>query len=191
MNTKRNIVRRIQKRSGNRGAAMAEGIIVITTMLVFLGTTVFASRAYGGKVDQMTETRKDALFYASHHCDKQAPQSQGTSPVAGTANGAGSGNTGDLDAVSGRLQGGLPQTSATSRDWNMSQSSRSGTAQALASQNMTPTQGITLGRVLLTANIATTSYVGCNEQRYDNSWTALFEFGWDFLKSGAGVAGGP
>lgn len=171
---------------------MAEGIIVITTMLVFLGTTVFASRAYGGKVDQMTDTRKDALFYASHHCDKEAPASQGTTPVAGTANGAG-GNTGDIDAVGGRLQNGsgLATSSATSRDWNMSQSSRSGTAEALASQNMTPTQGITLGRVLLTANIATTSYVGCNEARYDNNWTALFEFGWDFLKSGAGVAGGP
>lgn len=190
MNTKRNIVRRFRNRSGNRGAAMAEGIIVIATMLVFLGTTVFASRAYGGKVDQMTETRKDALFYASHHCDKQAPQSQNTGGVPGTANGAGNGNTGDLDAVSGRLQGGLPQTSATSRDWNMSQSSRSGTQTAQASINTSPT-GLNLQRILLTSNISTTSYVGCNEQRYDNNWTALFEFGWDFLKSGAGVAGGP
>ena len=48
---------------------MAEGIIVVTTLLVFFGLVIFTRDAYVGKLDQQAIARRDALFFASHNCE--------------------------------------------------------------------------------------------------------------------------
>src|SRR5262245_18554497 len=74
-------------RRTERGAAMVEAVIVVSTMLVFMGIIVFTRRAYGMKLDLQQWTRANALDYASHACTgatQGAEQTTGSVDVSGS-----------------------------------------------------------------------------------------------------------
>ena len=50
---------------------MAEGIIVISVMLGFLGLIVWVRMAYGTKLDYQQLTRSTTLYSASHACESE------------------------------------------------------------------------------------------------------------------------
>lgn len=161
---------------------MVEGIVIMTTMLVFLGMNIFAYRAYGGKMDQANSTRRDALFYASHSCgpcNDLDPDSYTDAALKGTRCGGGGSSLsfqGIIDAVRGGADANF-DIMATARS-HKEKTQVSGTAVV----NATPQRGINMTRAVLQANIETKSAVGCNEKPYYNKWAALFQMGFDFLK---------
>jgi hypothetical protein len=162
-----------------RGAAMIEAIVVMGTLLVFFGMTKWAFRAYGGKIDQAASTRRDALYYASHSCDKE--------------------NGDDPDTYADPA---LRQRSVTS---GISSFSLVGLIRAIRRQNanidVTATARAVKGPTLiegvaathvgyrrventtLAARLRTASAVGCNERRLGNGLLALLRFQWEFVKS--------
>lgn len=160
---------------------MVEGIVIMTTMLVFLGTNVWAAKAYGGKLDQASETRRDVLYYASHDCEESLQASQ-VAQSGGAIDGAG-GTSDALDNGANKASPANPGlTSAVNRSWNSASTSKESDV-SLYAVITTPR----IERSGLSAHLKTGSWATCNEKRYDNPWTALFQFGWDFLKSGAGL----
>ena len=186
----------IKRHGGKRGAAMVEGIVVMTTMLVMLGMNMFAYRAYGGKVDQMTSTRRDVLYYASHACEtnnSRDPDTYTTPSLRGLTGQARSAEQGNMpppdagrdqraNAISGGVGGGLG--GAVDRTLNTASGGKQG--QVLGSA-LHGNGSIFVVPNLLRANVATNSWATCNEKRYDNQWTALFQFGWNFLRTAAGA----
>src|SRR5262245_60829309 len=59
---------RRRRRARARGAAMVEAVIVLSTMLVFLGLIVWTRNSYAMKMDLQQDTRATSLYYASHAC---------------------------------------------------------------------------------------------------------------------------
>jgi hypothetical protein len=159
---------------------MVEGIVIMTTMLVFLGTNVWAAKAYGGKLDQASETRRDVLYYASHACEATVPGS------AVNSSGQAIDPTGSSDALSRAAnqagQTGNGAGAAVNRSWNTASEFKETTVSGYAVVTTPSPQ-----RSPLSATLRTGSWATCNEKRYDRAWSALFEFGWSFLKSGAGL----
>jgi hypothetical protein len=168
-------------RASRRGAAMLEGVIAMSSMVVFLGLISFTRGAYGEKLDQMSSTRRDALYFASNGCEGGAPPntqtaSDGTSPLtAGTE---------EADNVASKLRS--SEQGGVDRSWNMARTTRSSQVGGNASVDRGGGR-INLQRTPLTSDIETTSELACNERVYDNQWTALFSFAIDFAKSGAGA----
>jgi hypothetical protein len=187
-------------RVGQRGAAMVEGIVIMTTMLVFLGMNVWVGKAYGGKLDQMNSTRRDVLYFASHSCRTQNdldPDTYTAPQLAGVSGGGmepGDGSFGgEVPPAAERsgaqiengVGGGL--SASVDKSWNTATAGKGKTpVNGQAIVNTTPQQGINLSKVGLSAQLGTESATTCNERSYNNAWTALFSFGWDFLKSAAG-----
>ena len=171
-----------QKRAKReRGAAMVEAIVVMTTMLVFLGMNVYAQHAYGGKIDQANSTRRDALYWASHNCDEKNeadPDTYTDSALKGNKSYSGGGSS---LSFSGLIQsfkgggGGNFDVFATARV-EKTPTKIYGTAILAPNVSDAHQEG-------LTATIATPSAVGCNEKPYYNFWFAIFQWGWDGLKS--------
>ena len=89
------------RRARSRGAAMVEGVIVISTMLVFLGAIVYTRKSYGMKLDLQQQTRSNVLYYASHGCTGSG----------GSSNAGGSVTTGSPEAESaaGKAKPSVPQ----------------------------------------------------------------------------------
>lgn len=172
--------RKRANRKRERGAAMVEAIVVMTTMLVFLGMNLWAVKAYGGKLDQASSTRRDAMFYATHSCEAGTPSDPDTytdPALAGVRSGGAAAEGGGFgqrlkDAIAGAVGFGTSQVEKGDT-----------TVSGSAIVNTTPQAGINLARVGLQATLKTSSMVGCNEKPYWNKWTALFQMGWGFLKS--------
>lgn len=192
--------RALVKRAQQRGAAMVEGIVIMTTMLVFLGMNVWVAKAYGGKLDQANSTRRDVLYFASHSCETRNDTDPDTYSVAALKGLAGPGvgtesedpgiGEGAINRIGELIgaRGGGGEGNAVQRNWNSATAGKGPTpVTGTAVLNLTPQRGITMGRSALSTNVATNSFATCNEKRYDNPWTQLFEFGWDFLKSAAGA----
>lgn len=174
--------RRIRRHAAQRGAAMIEGVVVMVTMFVFLGMNLWVARTYGGKLDQANSTRRDVLYFASHACKGQSgdpdtyavPGLKGNAgPAISSSEGLGSAEGADkIDQVGGQVGAGVE------RSWNSVSGGKSGNVRGDAATWMTKTP--------LAANLTTNSYATCNEKRYDGV-ASLFSFGFDFLKSAAGV----
>jgi hypothetical protein len=182
---------------------MVEGIVVISTMLVFLGMNIWAAHAYGGKIDQANASRRDALYFASHACQGGGPTDVDTytqGSVGGTAaNGGGSesgGEEGDpagqnvASAIDARDPN-MGVGSSISRSWNTAEVSRSGSVSgtALVGQDSAQNPSILVEKKNFTKNLATTSYTLCNEKVYESGWRSLLDFGWEFLRTAGGVPG--
>jgi hypothetical protein len=187
-------------RARQRGAAMVEGIVVMTTMLVFLGMNIWAAQVYGGKLDQASSTRRDVLYYASHGCEDNGvngsdPDTYTQSTLSGVSGAAK--NTENLnvpppdgarDGIGNNFEGtraGQGVGGAVSRDWNTASGGKGPqpvTGAALVGEN-----SILVTKKSMSVNLGTNSWSACNEKTYDNQWTAFFEFSWDFLKRGAGA----
>ena len=173
-----------RKRIGARGAAMVEGVIVISTMLVFMGFIVYTRKSYGMKLDLQQQTRSNVMFYASHGCTG-----------AGGASAAGMGSSdGSPEAEAAANKANVPNKAAASRSWNTASAKANDTASWQATWDTNATGGsgnapINLQKKGLSRPIAAASQVTCNEQKYNNAWTAWFEFGVDWVSRGFGGVG--
>ena len=167
-------------RAKTRGAAMIEAIVVMGTMLVFLGMTKWAFRAYGGKIDQAAASRRDALYYAAHSCDKEIDLDPDTytdpalrEPPKGSAG-----------RSSFSLLGLVRLIRRGTADFDATATARSVkgpiTINGLARTHV-GAEGVVDSR--LAAHLRTTSAVGCNERRLGNGLMALLRYGWNFVVS--------
>lgn len=175
--------RRARRRAGARGAAMIESVIVITTMLVFLGLIVWTRKAYGMKLDLIQQAQSDTLYFASHGCDNAGGG-------IGQIGGGGTVPGDDGAAANAAAKTGLPDATAVNRTWNTATGSLRGSAswQAVWDHNANGQNGsIELKKETLTANVSAASAMTCNERQYSSQLTAWFQFGIDFLKNGGGV----
>jgi len=179
----------MRNRTKQRGAAMVEAIVVMTTMLCFLGMNIYAQHAYGGKVDQMSSVRRDALFWASHNCDEKNGDDGDTyTDPELKKNEQYSGGASDFNlknAITGIFGGGSGGGSGNFDFFATAHVKKTPTTiygQAIMAPNVTGAH-----KEQLKATIGTPSSVGCNEKAYYNFWTQIFEYGWDFMK---GLVGG-
>jgi hypothetical protein len=174
---------RRRPRAGARGAALAESVIVISTMLIFLGLIVWTRQAYGMKLDLQQRTRSDTLYFASHGCEDTGggigqPGGGGTVP----------GDTGPAEGAAAKT--GLPDSAPVTRSWNDASASLNATVswQAIWDQNANGSSApINLQKKALVSNVSAGSQMTCNEKKYSSQLTAWFQFGLDFLKNGGGV----
>ena len=160
-----------------RGAAMVEAIVVMCTMMVFLGMNTWAFKAYGGKIDQMSSTRRDALYWASHSCEKGLDNDPDDYTVENLRGNNASGQSsmtlmGIVRAVMGREGFDFFGTGRSQKG----PIAVLGTARTKAGANGvidTP----------LRTNLETKSAVGCNEKPLGDGIMALLNMGWGFVKS--------
>jgi hypothetical protein len=165
-----------RRRKNQRGAAMVEAIVVMGVMLVFLGMNIWAFQAYGGKIDQMSSTRRDALFYASHSCERalgEDPDDYTVPQLRG--NNASGGSSMTLLGIVNAIRG--------SESFDFFGTARS-TKGPVAVNNTALTRvganGVT--RSALSAQLRTTSAVGCNEKPLGEGILALLNMGWNFVR---------
>ena len=160
---------------------MIEAIVVITTMLVFLGLIVWTRKSYGMKLDLQQTTRSNTLYFASHGC----------TGGGASAGGGGSGPTSsEAEKIAGKAN--VPNSAAASRTWNTANATASGSSswQAVWDTNANGQAGsIHLQKGGLSRPISAASKVTCNEKKYDNQWMAWFQFGVDFVARGMGGVG--
>jgi hypothetical protein len=158
---------------------MAEGIIVISTLLVFLGLIMWMRQAYGMKLDLQQRTRSDVLYFASHACEQ-------TGGGVGTTGGGG---TVPVDADENVIGAGFPGGAAVGRSWNTASGSAHGMATSQAAIDKNATGGdapIEYEKLPLKSSVSAFSSVTCNEKKYDNMLLAKFQFAIDFVKKGGG-----
>jgi hypothetical protein len=163
-----------------RGAAMIEGIIVISTMLVFMGLITYTRQSYGKKMDLQQQTRANTLFFASNGCEG-ATTGGGSVP-------AGGGN----EAANAANKSNVPNKAAASRKFNTASTSASDSASFQAVWDNNANGGnatIEYGKHTLSRQISAASKVTCNEKKYKNQWTAWLQFGIDFVSRGFGGVG--
>jgi hypothetical protein len=164
---------------------MVEGIIVVSTMLIFMGLIIWTRQAYGMKLDMQQRTRSDVMFYASHGCENTGggigrPGGGGTVP----------GNAGPAANAAGKTTN--PDAAAVKRSWNSASATLRTTinSQATYDSNANGQNGrsIQYGKLALRTNVSADSVVTCNEKQYTSQLTAWFKFGMDFIKTGGGGA---
>jgi hypothetical protein len=179
----RHIRTRLKRRIGRRGAAMVEGVIVVSTMLLFMGLIVWTRKSYGMKLDLQQQTRSNVLYYASHGCEGAGA----TSAPGGTVDGS------SPEAQNAANKSNVPNKAAASRTYNTASATANGTSdwQTAWDVNARGGQGgeINLQKQSLSRPISAASKVTCNEKKYDNQWTAWFKFGVDFVGRGFGGVG--
>jgi hypothetical protein len=169
----------MKRRLGRRGAAMVEGVIVMSVFVVFSGLIVYMRKAYGAKLDMQQNTRSATLYYASHGCEGDP----------GGANGMGTGGAvpvqgAEADAAAGKSN--IPDRAAVNRSFNTASTEVTGTVSWQAVWDHGKTGAIEYRKETLTSNIKASSSTTCNEKKYDSQWTAWFQFGVDFFKTGGG-----
>jgi len=147
---------------------MIEGVIVVATMLVFMGMITYTRQSYGKKLDIQMQTRANTLYFASHGCE-------------GAGNGASAGGggavPGDNPAQGPANKSDVPNKAAASRNLNTASASASENVsfQAVWGNGPMDLQKHTGGR-----SISAASKVTCNEKMYENQWLAWAQFGMDF-----------
>jgi len=170
------------KRTRERGAAMLEGILVVSTMLVFLGLIVYARNAYVTKLDLQQRTRSNVLYYSSHGCT-----GEGGTAKESTSFGDGSRI---VEIVAGKMN--TDESGAASRKWNTASASaqKSLSWRAVWDANAErQKEGIDLRQHRFTRRIGADSTVTCNEKAYSSQWSAWYKFAGDFFKRGLGGVG--
>jgi outer membrane usher protein FimD/PapC len=93
----------------------------------------------------------------------------------------------EADAAAGKSN--LPDKAAVNRSWNTASSQLNGSVswQAVWDANARgQNASINYQRQPLTRSISASSSVTCNEKKYSSQWTAWFQFGVDFFKTGGG-----
>lgn len=162
---------------------MVEGVVVVSTMLVFMGLIVWTRKSYGMKLDLQQTTRSNVLFYASHGC---------TGAGASSAPG-GTVDTGSPEATNAANKSNVANKGGASRSWNTASASANDTSswQTVWDVNARGGQGgsINLQKQGLSRPINAASTVTCNEKKYESQWSAWFQFGIDFVGRGFGGVG--
>lgn len=161
------------RRSHQRGAAMVEAIVVMCTMLVFLGMIIWSFQAYGGKIDQMSSTRRDALYYASHSCERRLSEDGDSYTVEILrGNNASGGSSLTLLGIINAIRG--------TESFDFFGTSRS--VKGPVAINGTAITGMATRRTALSAQVKTASAVGCNEKPLGEGILALLNMGWNFVR---------
>jgi len=169
---------RFKRRGSQRGAAMVEGIVVIMTMLTFLGMNLWAVKAFGGKLDQATAVRRDVMFYATHNCEKnneEDPDSYQDPALKGISEASGKGGF-VQDVVA------IVQTVAATKggtEAGLGNATRGGTTlygSALV--------GMHADKTMLRTTMTTAATVACNEKAIysESKFVTLFKAGLGFFK---------
>ncbi|MBX3225733.1 MAG: hypothetical protein KIT84_30850 [Labilithrix sp.] len=169
-----------RNRKRSRGAAMIEGVIVVSTMLVFMGFINYSRQSYGMKLDLQQQTRSNTLFFASHGCEG-----------GGASKGAGGTVPGDNPAAGAAGKSGQDGAAAASRSYNTASASAQKTASFQATWDVNANGGdssINLQKQTGSRQINAASKVTCNEKQYKNQWTAWAEFGMDFAMNLGGAS---
>jgi hypothetical protein len=162
---------------------MVEAIVVMGTMLVFFGMNMWAYKVYGGKIDTMNSTRRDALYFASQTCENQNgsdPDKYTDSALAGTRASGGQSSlsfTGLIQAIAGG--GGSFDVFATARSEKA--------PVAIDGRATTNVGAFTTRRTMLTARVGSKSAVGCNEKNYGDGVLALLRLGLSAIMSIVGI----
>ena len=170
-------------RSRTRGAAMVEAIVVMGTMLVFLGMNLWAYKAYGGKIDAMNSTRRDALYFASQTCEKR----NGNDPDSYTDRQlAGNRSSGGQSSMS--FRGLIAAIAGGGGHFDFFSTARSEKAPVVVQGNATTKVGAAgVTRTMLTARVGSQSAVGCNEKSYGDGVLALLRLGLDAMMGIVGM----
>jgi hypothetical protein len=176
-----------RRRSRARGAALVEAAVVIPSMLVFLGLTMWVHDSYDEKLASQTSTRAQVLYYASHNCTEEVPteletqlgtRTRGAAPSSSTQDSdTTEGSGGDADHAASKLGG--EEQEGLKRSWNLVKTHRDTTVSGSGSLDKQ--------RFTMSIPVTSNSEVACNEKRYDSSWTAVFGFIGGFLRSGGGI----
>jgi hypothetical protein len=161
---------------------MIEAVIVLSTLLVFLGFIVYFRKAYGAKLDLQQTARANVLYYASHGCTGDGgTASQGTGSVEGSP-----------PAENAAKKANVANKAAASRKWNTANASASEVVSWQTVWDVNAKGGssaIDLQKQKLGRTITAKSTVTCNEKKYDNQWTAWFQFAVDWVGRGFGGVG--
>lgn len=162
---------------------MIEGIIVVSTMLVFMGLITYTRQGYGMKMDLQQATRANTFYYASHGCegDTSGAESEGSGPAPGNGTAENAAN-----------KSSVPNKAAASRSYNTASATSNGSTsfQYVFDANANGgNQSINYQKKQGKRTITAASKVTCNEKKYDNQWTAWFQFGVDFVSRGFGGVG--
>lgn len=177
MNRTNKLRQRLRKRLGARGAAMVEGIVIMSGMVCFIGLIVWTRKAYGMKLDFQQRTRSDSLYFASHGCEGQG----------GLATPGGGGTMGGSNpAAAAANAANQPGSATVNQSWNQATAKLEGQALWAASFNANPVGAITYVKTPMVANVKAESTTVCNEKKYNSQLTAWFKFGLDLVKGGGG-----
>lgn len=151
---------------------MIEGVIVVATMLVFMGLITYTRQSYGSKLDLQMQTRANTLYFASHGCEG----------AADGASASGSGSVpGDNPAQGPADKSNVPNKAAASRSLNTASASANGNVSFSAVwDNNNGNGALNLGKHTGGRSISAGSKVTCNEKMYENQWLAWAQFGMDF-----------
>lgn len=173
--------KRRTNRARSRGAAMIEGVIVVSTMLVFMGFINYSRQSYGMKLDLQQQTRSSSLYFASHACEGGG----------GATKGAGGTVPGDNPAAGAAGKSGQEGAAAASRSYNTASATAQKTASFQATWDVNAKGGdasINLQKQTGQRSINAASKVTCNEKEYKNQWTAWAQFGMDFAMNLGGAS---
>ena len=161
-----------------RGAAMVEGIVVMSAMLGFLGLISGVEHAYATKLQTQQRTRSSTLYTASHACDTGNSEGGGSIMGAPGGNGTPAGNAG-----------------SNSASWNVAKSEWKGSSPLLyiADANATGGKGpIALQKRGQDLQVASLSRCVCNEPDYKHTFLgqfgAFFKFGLKMFTNLGGAA---
>jgi hypothetical protein len=165
-------------RRHERGAALVEAALVLPTLAIFLGLTMYEYRSYREKMFAQQTTRLNAFYYASHSCTGQMPSGGFMSSIADAQPGGGlgpsgyqmetAGTNGGGKVLNGNPPGGDAMQAKTSRSFNQASS--------------TVTRHASGGG--LARDLKGKSQVFCNEQPEDGDPIGVAKWAFTFFKSG-------
>ena len=135
---------------------MLEACIVLAVFVSFFGVASFVYQRSSARLAVQHATRRDALFYASHDCDRVPTE-----------------RLHDLEPRAPREAHDIAAREGSGADTKL----RGELNSAIASQERV----VTVGR--LTAKVSSRSWVVCNERPIDGGPFGFFEFGYRLFDS--------
>ena len=141
---------------------MLEACVVLTVFVSFFGVTSFVYQRSSARLAVQHAARRDALFYASHDCDRVPTE-----------------KLHDLEPRPPREAQDLARREGSGADTKL----RGELNSAIASDERV----VTVGR--LTTKVSSRSWVVCNERPIDGGPFGFFEFGYRFFDSYFSKAG--
>lgn len=156
-----------QKRRGQRGAAMVEGVLIIFVMAVMWGVMATAYAAGRAKLEAQTTARVDVMYYATNECKSEyRPQS----PQRTIGNEAG-----------GSLSNGVPNGTAAgdlAQNAPVGGTSSSTSSSFFFASSHASTTTTFLNR---TRTAESNSWAVCNEGAYNGDIFGLLAYAKDFF----------
>lgn len=175
-----------RNRSGERGAAMVEGIVVMSVMVGFLGLIQHTQAAYRLKLDVQQRARSEVLYYASHACKGAKPEGLGDGARGNPPPDANGG--GPNPAVNAANRSGASERSALDQSWGSVSFSLTKRTSGIVKSAYSAGNGISYYPAVLDSDVTGASSSICNEPDYGNALVAWLSFAINFARSGGGIA---